>query len=123
MSASVEYFLPLIQCAALVVLHNVVFFDETKSTFLCGWVECACLLDKVLFNLKIHAFGVFQVPDMEAKFCLVSVSYMTYITIVLVAPVLKGVACQACIGLAVSSRCFSHGCSSAVRLISRLVSI
>ena len=110
MSASVEYFLPLIQCAALVVVHNVVFFDETKSTFLCDWVEGACLLDKVPFNLKISV-GVFQVPGMEAQFRLVSVSYISYITIVLVPPVLKGVACQACVGLAVSSRCFSHGCS------------
>jgi hypothetical protein len=65
MSASVENFLPLIQCAALVAVHNVIFFDQTKSTFFCNWVEGARLLDKGPFNLK---FGVrvFQVPGMEA---------------------------------------------------------
>ena len=77
MSASVEYFLPLIQCAALVVVHNVVFFDETKSTFLCDWVEGACLLNKVPFNLK-GGVRIFQVPGMETKLfmCLLPIFLM-----------------------------------------------
>ena len=45
---------------------------------------------------------------METQLCIVSVSYISQITIVLVPPVIKGVARRACVSLALSARCFPH---------------
>ena len=70
-------------------VHNVVFFSQTKSTFLCNWVEGACLLDKV--NLKV-VVRIFQVPGMETKLCLVSASYISHVAFVLDASFIKVVA-------------------------------
>ena len=53
MSASVEDFLPLVQGAAVMVVHNVVFFFQAFSAFFRYWVKNSGPFNKIPINIKI----------------------------------------------------------------------
>ena len=109
-SAGVKNFMSLVQCAAITVVHDVVFFFETHPTFSCDRVECTCSINQFPFRFKGFVL-VLQFPNVTTVPRTFSVFLMSAVTVVAIPSFLKSVSSGTCIVLHVSRTSFCYSCS------------
>ena len=100
MTASVKYFLSLVECAAPSIIHYIKLLLKAYLASLAYWVKISSLIHQHPFDIKFFVF-LLQVPHMVTQCGAVLVLVVLHVRLVPIPPLLKTVGCGTSVGFRV----------------------